>query len=178
MRLPLVLTFFATEDRIHKLQSPELRLILDSVMFEPGKYLRMDMTGVEPLMVPTPHPELLATPYGLLINELCRSPDTVIRSILALLKGALACDTGSVVDEGAKTFNTSTVIILYLVRVGARVDNYLSFLIDYFTGKHDCIDWPLRETDCADEVLEKLINGRKDLRALLDGQVYCLMSNA
>ncbi|KAJ1420484.1 hypothetical protein B484DRAFT_433531, partial [Ochromonadaceae sp. CCMP2298] len=40
MRVPLVLAFFSTEDRIHKLQSPELRLILDSVLFEPGKYLR------------------------------------------------------------------------------------------------------------------------------------------
>jgi hypothetical protein len=36
MRLPLILSFFASEDRIHKLQSPEIRLILDSVMFEPG----------------------------------------------------------------------------------------------------------------------------------------------
>ena len=57
-------------------------------MFEPGKYLRMDMTGVEPVLVPTQHSELLATPYGLLMNELCRSPDTVLRSMLALLKGA------------------------------------------------------------------------------------------
>ena len=45
LRLPLILTFFSTEDRIHKLQSPELRQILDSVLFEPSKYLRMDMTG-------------------------------------------------------------------------------------------------------------------------------------
>ena len=60
MRLPLLITFFSREDRIHKLQCLPLRQILDSVMFEPGKYLAMG--GVEPLMVPTLHPDLLATP--------------------------------------------------------------------------------------------------------------------
>lgn len=95
MRLPLLITFFSSEDRIHKLQSKELRSILDSVMFEPGKHLRVEMSSVQPMMVPSPQSDLLSTPYGLLMNELCRSPDTVIRSILALLKGALACDTGS-----------------------------------------------------------------------------------
>ena len=39
LRLPLIITFFSTEDRIHKLQSSELRLILDSVLFEPGIHL-------------------------------------------------------------------------------------------------------------------------------------------
>jgi hypothetical protein len=91
-------------------------LILDSVMFEPGKYLRLDMCNVEPMMVPTPHTDLLASPYGLLLNELCRSPETVIRSVMTLLRGALACDTGAVVDESATTFNTSTTIIIYCTR--------------------------------------------------------------
>jgi hypothetical protein len=61
MRLPLLLTFFGSEDRIHKLQSGQLRAVLDSVLFEPGQYLAVDMEGVEPVMVPTRHPELLAT---------------------------------------------------------------------------------------------------------------------
>ena len=168
MRLPLILTFFASEDRIHKLQSKDLRLILDSVLFEPGKYLRMDMTGVEPMMVPTSHSDLLATPFGLLINELCRSPDTIIRSILTLLRGALACDTGSVVDEGATDFNNSTRIILYLTRVGSRIDNYLSFIIDNATGKHDCISHALRETEVSEETLAALQSGRAAIRELLD----------
>jgi hypothetical protein len=40
LRLPLVLTFFASEDRVHKLQSPKLKGILDSCLFEPGRYLK------------------------------------------------------------------------------------------------------------------------------------------
>ena len=172
MRLPSSIdhiTFFSSEDRrrIHKLQCLQLRQILDSVMFEPGKYLAMDMGGVEPLMVPTLHPDLLATPYGLLMNELYRSPDAMIRCVLTLLKGALAVDTGSVVDEGAKEFNTSTLIILYITRLGCRVDNYLSFLIDWTKGKHDCIDASLREVEVLAEVLLKLEAGLAALRQLL-----------
>jgi thiol-disulfide isomerase/thioredoxin len=170
MRLPLILTFFASEDRIHKFQSAELRFILDSVMFEPGKYLRVEMSSVQPMMVPSPQSDLLASPFGLLLNELCRSPDTVIRSVLLLLRGALACDTGSVVDEDSTTFNTSTLIILYLSRLGCRVDNYVSFLIDYTLGKHDCIDWPLREMNVSEQNLSKLLKGLSEIREMMHNQ--------
>ncbi len=172
MRLPLILSFFASEDRIHKLQSQEIRLILDSVLFEPGRYLRMDCTSVEPVMVPTLHSELLATPYGLLMNELGRSPDVILRSVLLILRGAFACDTGSVADEGALGFNTSTSVIIYVARLGARVDNYLSFLIDWSLNRHDCIDGdrPLRDLDVSEEVLGRLIEGRCQIRDILRDQ--------
>jgi hypothetical protein len=38
MRVPLVVSFFATEDRINALKSTTLRQLLDSVVFEPYKY--------------------------------------------------------------------------------------------------------------------------------------------
>ena len=66
------MTFFASDDRVHKLQSAKLKGILDSVLFEPGAYLRMRDTGVVPAMVPTQHPQLLSSAYGLLVNELHR----------------------------------------------------------------------------------------------------------
>lgn len=146
-------------------------------MFEPGKYLRVDMCNVEPMMVPTQHTDLLASPYGLLLNELCRSPETVIRSVTTLLRGALACDTGAVVDEEAVTFNTSTTIIIYCTRLGARLDNYLSFLIDYTEGSHECIDWPMREADVSPETLAVLKEGRAELRELLTGQFHPLFED-
>ena len=46
-------------------------------------------------MVPTEDPVLLCTPYGLLINELQRSPRGVIRSMMELLKLALDLDVGT-----------------------------------------------------------------------------------
>ena len=127
LRLPLVLNFFATEDRVHKLALPKMRDILDSVLFEPGKHLSMSMTGVEPTMVPTQHSELLATVYGALLNELFRSPSSICRSMISIMDSALALDTGSVCDAKSSDFNSSVEIILYVMRLGARFHNYLHF---------------------------------------------------
>jgi len=91
--------------------------------------------------VPTRKPELLATSFGALLNELVRCPLTVLSSVKRLLTAALALDTGSPldVDEDAgihpSEFNKHTQIILYVARLGARVESYLSFLEDHLTGK-------------------------------------------
>jgi hypothetical protein len=45
LRIPLILTLFTTEDRIHALKSEELQATLDSVIFEPDKFLYSDITG-------------------------------------------------------------------------------------------------------------------------------------
>lgn len=148
--------------------SPELRLILDSVLFEPGKHLRVDMSGISPMMVPSPQLDLLATPFGLLLNELYHSPDTIINSILILLKGALACDTGAVVDQDGTNFNTSTLIIIYCSRLGARIDNYLTFMIDTMLDQHDSMKWPNnRETKLTIQQIEILKQGSISIREIL-----------
>ena len=141
--------------------------MLDSVLFEPGKYLHANMTGVEPVLVPTMNPELLSSSYGLLVNDLVRSPKTIIPAIIGLLKGALACDTGSAADTNEDKLNMSTKIILYTTLLGARVDNYLSFLVDNATGKHEVIQSRrLRDVD-AEEALGVLKEGRATIRELL-----------
>ena len=48
LRLSLVLTFFSTNDRVHKLESAKLRKILDSVLFEPGAHLSLELLGIAP----------------------------------------------------------------------------------------------------------------------------------
>jgi hypothetical protein len=45
-RIPLVLSFFSTEDRIHSLKSEELQNVLNSVLFEPARFLHADVTGM------------------------------------------------------------------------------------------------------------------------------------
>ena len=47
MRLPLVLSFFSTADRIHTLRSTELQEVLDAVLFEPHQVLEL----ARPLLV-------------------------------------------------------------------------------------------------------------------------------
>eukprot|EP01087_Luapelamoeba_hula_P004848 TRINITY_DN1482_c0_g1_i1.p1 TRINITY_DN1482_c0_g1~~TRINITY_DN1482_c0_g1_i1.p1 ORF type:complete len:4317 (-),score=602.49 TRINITY_DN1482_c0_g1_i1:51-13001(-) len=167
MRLPLVMTFFSTEDRIHSLKSKQLQEVLDSVLFEPGRYLPAWLNK-EPHDVPTSEPELLATPYGMLINELHRSPAGLIDSTLKLLRFALDLDTGSA--------HSSTVdIILYVMRVAIRVNNYLTFMISHTLGKHECISSTLRDVTVTPSILSILENGQRDLQALLFGPVHRLL---
>ena len=80
LRLPLVVTFFSTDDRVHKLESEKLRFILDSVLFEPGVHLKLWMIGVAPVMVPTKHPDLLASPYVFCCAVIIQVPESGIWS--------------------------------------------------------------------------------------------------
>lgn len=86
LRVPLVISFFASDDRIHALQSPTLQALLDAVLFEPGAHLPLDSAGQEPIDVPTSAPSLLSTPHHLLLNELTHSPDTLLAGVMTLLK--------------------------------------------------------------------------------------------
>jgi hypothetical protein len=45
VQIPLVLSFFSTEDRIHALKSEELQNVVNSVLFEPARFLHADVTG-------------------------------------------------------------------------------------------------------------------------------------
>jgi len=163
IRIPLVLTFFGTEDRIHALRNPQLQMVLDSVLFEPGRYLPAGCKEV-PEMVPTDKPELLATPFGLLVNEMQRSPTTLLSSVMLLVKLSLDLDTGSSTSSTAE-------VILHVVRTATRVENYLSFLVEHTTGSHDSIRAPLRDVTITPEVLSELEAGLATLRRLLWGRV-------
>ena len=167
-----------SDDRVHKLQSSKLRGILDSVIFEPGRHLRVADTGVMPSMVPTQHKHLLSTSYGLLCNELHRTPETVLRSIQALVKGALALDTGELCNSNEDDFNTGVQIILYVTRLTCRVDNFISFLIDTKTGQHPCLSSiTLREVDINPQCLTTLQRGLDGIRTQLHDEVAPLLED-
>ena len=179
---PLSLFVYTTpsnsDDRVHKLQSSKLRGILDSVIFEPGRHLRVADTGVMPAMVPTQHKHLLSTSYGLLCNELHRTPETVLRSVQALVKGALALDTGEVCNMDEDDFNTGVQIILYATRLTSRVDNFVSFLIDTKTGRHPCLSGvTLREVDVNLQCLATLQRGLDGIRKQLHDEVAPLLED-
>jgi hypothetical protein len=89
LRIPLVITFFSTGDRIHSLQSTQLQRVLDAVLFEPGQHLPLASAGREPIEVPTLEPSLLGAAHHLLLNELRRSPATLLDGILSLVRQAI-----------------------------------------------------------------------------------------
>ena len=171
LRVPLVLSFFATDDRIHALQSPKLQALLDGALFEPGAHLPIDSAGLEPVDVPSSAPQLLGTPHHLLLNELARSPDTALGCVLTLLTQAVALDTD--------TLKSSTAtVILYMTRLACRVDNYIAMLLSYDEGTHDSMrreTHPFRQLELTDEARRRLKEGQVAIRRLLWGEVSSLM---
>eukprot|EP00439_Symbiodinium_sp_Y106_P081689 s297_g20.t2 len=93
LRMPLCLNYFSTEDRIHALSQQRLRDLLQAVVFEPGRFLPRRLSNQIPEMVPAEDPELLGTGFGLLTNELARSPEATVDAVIELLDQALKLDT-------------------------------------------------------------------------------------
>ena len=161
LRIPLVVSFFATDDRIHSLQSPTLQALLDAALFEPGHHLPLDAAGLEPVDVPTSAPTLLGTPHHLLMNELVRSPSTLVGSVLALARQACNLDTGTL-------FSSTATVILYAVRLCSRIDNFLSMLLAYDGGTHESIvGQPFRGLELGPGVRPTLESARAELRSVL-----------
>ena len=163
MRIPLVVTFFSSDDRIHSLQSDQLQHILDATLFEPSNHLAAEHSNLVPTDVPSSAPHLLATAHGLLLNELCCSPEVVVSGILNLFRQGMDLDTGSVKSSTAK-------IILYLVRLASRLDNAMSFLIQCAQGTHDTKrgeDAKFRQLNPSAETLQYLVGAQRNLREIL-----------
>jgi hypothetical protein len=97
-----------------------------------------------------------------------RSPDVVLDCVARLLKLALDLDTGTV-------HSTTVPIILYIVRLASRVENYIAFLVLHTRGLHDSISVDLRDTHVFSDVLEKLEEGQKKVQ--LSSLVDCCTSN-
>jgi hypothetical protein len=153
IRVPLVLSFFATEDRVSCLGHNTLRQLLEAVLFEPGKFLPRELNDTVPAQVPAEDPALLATALGTLVNELVFTPEGVIEPLMRLVKLAREMDAGTV-------HNTSVVeIILYLVRVVARIESYVAYTLQlYDSGRQ------VRGFTMQPEALERLRHAHDELR--------------
>ena len=129
LRIPLIINFFASEERIKSLSSPTLRAVLDGVLFEPSHWQSSE-TKPLPDMVPFTDRSHLATPCGLLFNELQVSPDGILKAITSMLQLVLDMDSGR--------FTASVgSIVLYVVRLVVRVEGFLIYLIKHNRADKD-----------------------------------------
>ena len=119
LRVPLLLRFFSQPSHVHALGSPKLQAALDAALFEPGLW-QSEMVKTAPQHIPAPTRAHLATPSGILFNELTRSPTAVSESILALTGLALELDSGRY-DPGSANCAAS----LYILRVASRVEGFV-----------------------------------------------------
>jgi hypothetical protein len=98
------------------------------------------------------------------------SPKTLVEGVLKLAHQATDLDTG--------TFKASTTtVILYVVRLASRFENYVSFLIQYDAGSHDSIRGkPFRQLGVPARVREQLVAARMSLRKVLLEELRPLLS--
>ncbi|CAM9225977.1 unnamed protein product, partial [Phaeothamnion confervicola] len=120
LRIPLCMQFFADPVRMQALWSEDLQDVLDAALFEPGLW-QAALEKQRPMAIPAPTREHLATPCGLLLNELLKSPGVLLASLEKMLDTAIELDTG-------KYSESMSPIILYVVRLCVRVEAYILFL--------------------------------------------------
>ncbi|MEY3597344.1 MAG: hypothetical protein RL543_1297, partial [Pseudomonadota bacterium] len=87
MRVPLVVSFFSSDDRIHSLQSEKLQNILDATLFEPSNHLAAEHSNLVPTDVPSSEPHLLATAHGLLLKVVAGSKRALERIYSCAMRG-------------------------------------------------------------------------------------------
>mmetsp|Transcript_39763 Transcript_39763/g.98280 ORF Transcript_39763/g.98280 Transcript_39763/m.98280 type:complete len:3869 (-) Transcript_39763:305-11911(-) len=148
LRIPLLLRFFSVAERVTALVTDELQAALDGALFEPGLWQEATNRPI-PQLVPPPvvAPAVgaggtsasgqrsagaaavaasrahLATPAGLLFNELIHCPEATLGPLIALVQLVLELDTGH---------HTASHVpaALYLTRLAVRVEAYATVLLD------------------------------------------------
>jgi hypothetical protein len=173
LRIPLMLNFFATEGRLTSLASPKLRAVLDGVLFEPGHWRSNRQLDV-PDEIPAPDRAHLATPCGLLMNELMVSPEGICKSFFDMLDLALDLDTGRFTESTAS-------VILYVVRLLVRVEAYLIAICEHHHADGDRVSGTgaqsfVRGLFCPyPKVIDLLTRVRTEIRAALDKRVQPML---
>lgn len=165
MRIPLTLRFFACEDRASLLRYPIFQQLLTCVIFDAGRFLPLSLSNKCPEMVPSENDQLIATPYGLLLNELLYNPSGVIDPMTRLVQLVLELDSGNVSNEA--TMNT----IQFLSRMLAHTFTYLRAARRMQAGELRPLSL-YRDVNISDAEAKKRIDaGYLQLKSLLLGHI-------
>ncbi|KAH0483650.1 MAG: uncharacterized protein KVP18_004957 [Porospora cf. gigantea A] len=121
LRIPLLLQFFTDETRFDALVHPDLQHVLLASLFEPSLWLPT-LHKAQPATIPPDSREYLATPLGLLFNELTHSPYVVLDCLESMLEMALDKDTGKFIGSSAE-------LLLFVIRMLIYVDRYVLVLL-------------------------------------------------
>ncbi len=172
IRIPLVLNFFASQDNIPALGLLEIQSILDSVLFEPGLW-HPNRPKTVPSNVPTEDRTFLATPLGLLFNELKMSPHAVIKPVTQLLENALELDPGCYTEELG-------FMILYVLRLVVRLEGFVLFFINYHHWDKTQVSRARWEGFCRglesnDEHVSLMMEKRREWREMINDQVFPML---
>ena len=103
---------------------------LDAALFEPGLW-QPGPTKELPAHVPAPTRAHLATPAGILFNELVHSPHAVSEPVLRLVETVVELDSGRFAASSA---NCSA--ILYVLRMATRFEGFVRAVLAHANGGH------------------------------------------
>jgi hypothetical protein len=169
LRIPLVLRFFADQARVNALSNPELQKVLDACLFEAGQWQPLDFVPASNY-VPAKNRDHLATPAGLLFNELKNAPVGLLETLSAIFEMVLLQDTGRY-DPAIST----APVILYVLRVIVRVEAYVAEMQEYNASDPASRQSILRGLNCSASTLELLAQHRKKLRSQLDEEAFPIL---
>ena len=142
IRIPLVLGFFATNERTSLLFNAPLQSLLRAVLFEQGPWVPSEESEIEkvPLRMTkqqemehlqrvaqhanvTAERECLGAPSGLLLNELYNSPESTLKPLLRILRYVEEVQHSSVHSENAK-------FVVYMITLAVTAEKYVIHAID------------------------------------------------
>ena len=175
LRVPLLLRFFAQPSHVHALGHPKLQAALDAALYEPGLWQRAPFKRL-PELVPAREREHLATPSGILFNELVRSPAGVTGPLLRLIELALELDSGR---YSASSLNCAA--ILYVIRITVRIEGFVRAVLNENCAAVEArgagITPPMspRGITCNEVVCAELETCAARLRRALMGELHAML---
>jgi hypothetical protein len=122
--IPLLLELVTSNrNNLSALLRVQLQALLDTAIFEPLEF----GAGAQSDTVPLPNGSAPASHYGLLVDELRGSPESVFRPLLRLGEEALDLNR---IDPARRPRPTFLLLVLYFVRLAHRVCRFAQRIVD------------------------------------------------
>lgn len=178
LRIPFLLTFFSNEIRLKALRNLKIQEVLDAALFEPGAWQDSPLKTVIS-EVPQENREHLCSSVGLLFNELMMAPKLVLQSVQTILERVIDMDTGK--------YSAISESILYTIRMVVRVEGFILFLgrnreykksMETNPNKYygSNFEADVRGLQCSEEAMATALKCQKELRQVLNDQVFRLLA--
>ncbi|EPY28090.1 hypothetical protein STCU_05306 [Strigomonas culicis] len=156
IRIPLLLEFFASQDRHTYLFEPQVQAVLRALLFEPATYVGAERQAAAAEVQSTPvrlnrqqreaverahlrgdfsqrnDEDCLGTTYGLLLNEMAHAPAGVLRPLERLLRSVTELGPSSVYSANAS-------FVLFMVHLVRDVLTFCRFVLERGMGHHGAV---------------------------------------
>jgi hypothetical protein len=183
LRIPLIMNFFCRGKNIEALANEKLQGIVEGVLFEPeqfqpaGVYDEAKINFAD-LQIPLADRHFFSSPCGLLFNELLKSPEGLLNSVLKMIDLILEYDTGRYSSENSG-------MILFVIRIIVRIEGWIRYIVENYEWRVQLsLDEKvsgsgaksyIRGLECSEEHYHLLKGHRRTLRMILNRDVFGLL---